>query len=193
MTSSVLTRAAPALLLSAALTAGFAAPGFAQSNTATNPSANTPAQTTGTTMQNANNATEAAPANGEAAPSLEQMAEERLQQLHERLNITQKEQPKWDKFADTMRSNAQSLDKAYQQRADKIDQMNAVENMQSYAHIERMRANDMNKLVGPFKTLYAALSPQQQQEANALFRQRAQAAAERHQATTAQSTSQPGH
>jgi protein CpxP len=200
MKSLLLTRIAPAAFLSAALAAGMAVPALAQSGgTAGQATGNAAAGTmnnnapaANTANGGANGAAEAGPANGEQPMTLQQMADQRIKALHSRLNITQKEEAKWNKFANVMRNNARSLDKAYQARADKIDSMNAVENMRSYAHIERMRANDMQKLVSPFQSLYASLSPQQKQEANDLFRQRAQAAEQRHQAAAA-AQSQSGH
>lgn len=197
MTSTLLTRIAPAAFLSAALAAGMAVPAFAQAGNTAAPAS--PAAATGTAAPAVTAATPGAggpaasgPANGAQPMTLEQMANERLQDLHARLNISKKEEPKWDRFANTMRDNASALDKAYQERAGKIDTMNAVQNMRSYAHIERMRANDMQKLVSPFQSLYAALSPQQKQQVNTLFRQRAQMAEQRHQAAAA-AASQSGH
>jgi periplasmic protein CpxP/Spy len=144
-----------------------------------------------------NGATGAAPGAATTAPSsqaavpngqpqtLEQMAEQRITDLHQRLNITAKQQTSWDKFARVMRENARQLDQAYQQRAQQFDSMNAVEDMRSYAKIERMRARDVEKLVPAFQSLYASLSPEQKQTADALFRNRAEAAQQQHQNATA--------
>lgn len=221
MRSSLLTRAAPVMMLSATLAAGMAMPGYAQtSNAAGTPGAapqatspapsgtsapaasgvNTtaPATTSGTTQASpqatspgANATAQAAPGNGAPTQTLEQMAEQRIQELHTKLGITRKEEPKWNKFAQVMRSNARALDHAYQQRAEKIESMNALENMRSYASIERMRANDVQKLIAPFQSLYAEMSAQQKQQANELFRARAEAAQQRRQG--AASRTQSGH
>ena len=196
MKSSLLTRIAPAAFLSAALAAGMAVPAFAQT-TAPSPSGASPRQPSPgmQAMPAANQAAAGtnAPATDNAAPTmtLEQMANQRIEDLHSQLNITQKEETKWNKFAEVMRNNARSLDQAYQARAGKIDSMSAVENMRSYAHIERMRASDMQKLITPFQSLYASLSPQQKQQANDVFRQHAQAAEQHHQAAAA--AAQSGH
>jgi hypothetical protein len=53
------------------------------------------------------------------------------------------------------------MDRIYQQRADKLGSMTAVDNMQSYAQIEQQRAQDAQKLVPAFQTLYSSLSDQQ--------------------------------
>jgi hypothetical protein len=113
-----------------------------------------------------------------------QMAEERITDLHTRLHITAQQQPQWDQFAQVMRDNAKDLDSAYQQRATTFDKMNAVENMQSYAQIEQTRAQDLQKLVPAFQTLYSALSDDQKKSADQLFRNQAARATQRHAATT---------
>ncbi|HEY3847083.1 MAG TPA: Spy/CpxP family protein refolding chaperone, partial [Acetobacteraceae bacterium] len=89
------------------------------------------------------------------------------------------EQSQWDQFAQTMLANAKDLDQAYQQRAATFDKLNAVENMQSYAQIEQTRAQDLQKLVPAFQTLYASLSDQQKQDADQLFRNQAAHAVQR--------------
>ena len=58
----------------------------------------------------------------------------------------------------------------YQQRAEKLTSMTAVDNMQSYAQIEQERAQDMQKLVPAFQTLYGSLSDQQKKTADQMFR-----------------------
>jgi len=83
-----------------------------------------------------------------------------------------------------MRDNAKDLDQAYQQRAASFETMNAVENMQSYAQIEQTRAQDMQKLVPAFQTLYTALSDEQKKQADQLFRNQA-ARAQQHRGTAA--------
>jgi len=192
MKASLLARPATLLLVAATL-AG--APGFAAF--AATPAANdqaTAAATNGMTSAHASNSTpdtaattpanQAATANAQPQ-TLEQMAAQRIADLHERLNITTKEEPAWNKFARVMRVNARQLDHAYQQRAQQFDSMNAVEDMKSYAKIEQMRARDVEKLVPAFQSLYASLSPEQKQTADNLFRNRAEAAQQQRQAATA--------
>jgi protein CpxP len=196
MKALLLGRAAPALLLTTILAGGVSITAFAQSTTtpatppatsspagtpssgATAPAATTPAHHAATTHTR----TVASRAPGE---TMAQMAEQRITDLHTRLHITAAEQSQWDQFAQVMRDNAKDLDDAYQQRAASFDKMNAVENMQSYAQIEQTRAQDLQKLVPAFQTLYASLSDQQKQEADRLFRNQAAKAAHRHGAATA--------
>ncbi len=48
--------------------------------------------------------------------------------------------------------------------------MSAVDNLRSYAELEQQRAQDIQKLVPAFQTLYGALSDQQKREADQMFR-----------------------
>lgn len=185
---------ATVFLLAAALAGAPASAVFAATPAANDQTPNAAATTTmpNTGAPNAAPGTAAttAPANQAATPNvqsqtLEQMAEQRITDLHQRLNITAKQQTSWDKFARVMRENARQLDQAYQQRAQQFDSMNAVEDMRSYAKIERMRARDVEKLVPAFQSLYASLTPEQKQTADALFRNRAEAAHQQHQNASA--------
>ncbi len=114
-----------------------------------------------------------------SSETMSQMADQRITDLHTRLHITDQQQSQWDQFAQVMRGNAKDLDEAYQQRATSFGKMNAVENMQSYAQIEQTRAQDLQKLVPAFQTLYTALSDDQKKEADQLFRNQAAQAQQR--------------
>lgn len=212
MKASLLFRAAPIAILAAALAGGGATAAFAQTTSTIPPSAGS--QMGGSQMGSATpqpgsltrnmpdngaltsnaSATQQATTGGETqnaattAPSrtLEQMADQRIIQLRSELHITPKEQPAWSQFASVMRDNAKDLDQAYQQRAEQLDTMNAVQNIQSYAQIEQTRAQDIQKLAQAFQSLYTSLTPSQQHEADALFRSRAEAAQQRHQAAAQQ-------
>ena len=116
--------------------------------------------------------------------SIQALVDQRIKDLHGRLHITAAQQPKWDQFAQAMRGNAQDLDAAYRQRAEKLDKMNAIDNMQSYAQIEQKRAQDAEKLIPAFQGLYDALSDTQKKEADSLFRNYAAQAQQRRAAGT---------
>lgn len=202
MKALLLARAAATLMLTTSLAAGVGASAFAQTAPApatapaTPPAATAPAEapssgsmSTGSTSTTApspktathhTTPTHAKPAASRAPETMGQMAEQRITDLHTRLKITAAQQSQWDQFAQVMRDNAKDVDTAYQQRAASFDKMNAVENMQSYAQIEQMRAQDMQKLVPAFQTLYTALSGQQKQQADELFRNQAARATQHH-------------
>ena len=99
-----------------------------------------------------------------------------------KLHITPEQSQQWDQFTQVMRDNAKQMDHTYQQRAAKLGTMSAVDNMQSSAQIEQQRAQDMQKLVPAFQTLYSSLSDQQKQTADQLFRNYTANAQARHQA-----------
>jgi hypothetical protein len=105
-----------------------------------------------------------------AAPAKPDRVERRIADLYARLQITPPEQPLWDKFAQVMRDNAQHMRQTADDRAAKIKTMNASENMMSYAQIAMLHAQDVQNLASAFQPLYAALSPDQQQLADAMFR-----------------------
>ncbi len=197
MKASLLARAAPALLLTSILVGGVGTTGFAQTQTtpagtpaagstsgaqAAAPSSGAATTAPGTTATTHHTTTTHARAASSRAPgeTMAQMAEQRIADLHKRLHITAQQQSQWDQFAQMMRDNAKDLDQAYQQRAASFDKMNAVENMQSYAQIEQTRAQDMQKLVPAFQTLYTSLSDAQKQQADQLFRNQAARSTQRH-------------
>jgi hypothetical protein len=101
---------------------------------------------------------------------MQSLVDRRIADLHARLHITPQQSQQWDQFAQVMRDNARGLDDMYKARASKISGMSAVDNMQSYADIEQHRAQDVEKLVPAFQTLYASLSDQQKKTADQLFR-----------------------
>ncbi|MGA3398450.1 MAG: Spy/CpxP family protein refolding chaperone [Acetobacteraceae bacterium] len=197
MKALLLARAASALLLTTVLAGGLGTSAFAQTAAApaTPPAATAPAGTPSsgaatpapaTTATTHHTRTTHARTAASRAPgqTMAQMAEQRIADLHTRLHITAQQQSQWDQFAQMMRDNAKDLDQAYQQRAASFETMNAVENMQSYAQIEQTRAQDMQKLVPAFQTLYTALSDEQKKQADQLFRNQA-ARAQQHRGTAA--------
>lgn len=156
------------LALPVLLAATLALPAWAQTTTTTTPS--------GTAHKAMPSHATAARQQGDTMASL---VERRIADLHSKLHITQDQSQQWDQFAQQMRDNARNIDQAYEQRAQKIGSMSAVDNMQSFADIEQQRSQDMQKLVPAFQTLYASLSDQQKQTADQLFRNYSAQAAKR--------------
>ncbi len=202
MKASLLVRAAPALLLTTILVGGVGTGAIAQTTPPASPPATAPAASSPASTTSPGSTTTTAPvtatkhqaaarhtrtAASRTPQTMQQMAEQRIADLHKRLHITDAQQSQWDQFAQAMRDNAKDLDQAYQQRAATFDKMNAVENMQSYAQIEQTRSQDLQKLVPAFQALYTSLSDQQKQQADMLFRNQAARATQRHGATPAHS------
>jgi hypothetical protein len=100
----------------------------------------------------------------------EDAVEQRISELHARLNITDAQSKPWDAFAQTMRDNAQKADQAFRDRAQKLSGMNADDAMKSYADLAQMHADNMKKMSAAMSDLYAVLSPDQKQTADAMYR-----------------------
>jgi hypothetical protein len=98
--------------------------------------------------------------------------ERRINSLHSQLQITPAQQQVWDQFAQVMRENASGMHQAFQQRAAQFDTMTAADNMQSYAQLAQLHAADMQKLSAAFQTVYNAMSLEQKQNADEVFRGR---------------------
>ena len=105
--------------------------------------------------------------------------DQRIAQMHRRLQITPRQQPAWDAFAQMMRNNATSIEQAYKDRRASITTMSAVDNMQNFAQIEQARAQGVQNLAVSFQTLYGMMSDDQKRTADTLFRHYADRAAAR--------------
>ncbi|WP_266157894.1 Spy/CpxP family protein refolding chaperone [Dyella silvatica] len=100
----------------------------------------------------------------------EDAVERRIGELHTKLKITDAQAKPWDAFAQTMRDNAQKADQAFRDRAQKLSTMNADDAMKSYADIAQLHADNMKKMSAAMSDLYAVLSVEQKQIADALYR-----------------------
>lgn len=96
--------------------------------------------------------------------------EQRIADLHAKLQITPAQQPQWNQFIQVMRENAQSMDETFQQRVQSMPTMTATENMQSYAQLASTNAQDVQKLVPAFQALYDTMSDAQKRTADQVFR-----------------------
>ena len=107
------------------------------------------------------------PAHARSAPP---DVEKHITQLHAQLGITPAEQAQWEQCAQVMRDNAAQMNQAFMDRSGKLDGMNAVDNMQSYAQLAQVHATNMQKLASAFQALYSSFPDQQKQVADAVFR-----------------------
>jgi len=98
------------------------------------------------------------------------VVEQRITDLHAKLNITDQQSKQWDAFTQTMRDNANKTDGAFRDRAQKLSSMDADDAMKSYAALAQQHAENMQKLSSAFSDLYAVLSPEQKQVADAMYR-----------------------
>ncbi|HEY6433726.1 MAG TPA: Spy/CpxP family protein refolding chaperone [Acetobacteraceae bacterium] len=117
------------------------------------------------------------------APDTAARVEQRIKQLHSELGITPAEETQWTQFAQVMRDNATAMDQKLNDRGMQLANMNAAQDMQSYADLSAQHAQDMQKLASAFQTLYASMPDEQKQTADEVFRGRAMRA--RHGAAAA--------
>jgi len=124
-----------------------------------------------------------ATANGDSTTSADaardQSVEAHIKALHKELGITPAERTQWDRVAQTMRDNAQRLDKVIDERKESMSHATAVDDLNSYAQVAETHAENVKRMADAFSGLYSAMSDQQKHEADKVFNQRA------HEARTA--------
>jgi hypothetical protein len=109
-----------------------------------------------------------APQRSSRNPGLVAGVEAQISALEKKLKITPAQKPQFDAYAEIMRANAQSMDALFQQRAQHRDR-SAPGMVHWYAQLTTAHAEDLNKLVPAFDTLYASLSEQQKKVADKEF------------------------
>lgn len=109
----------------------------------------------------------------QSPPTAQAAADARLRALQAQLHISDAQMPQWNAFAQAMRDNATKTDDSFRQRAKAVSGMTALDNMKSYAQIARVYADNTEALAQAFAPLYDALSDQQKQTINTLFREEA--------------------
>ena len=179
MTMNFAGRAVPLLIA----TALVAAPAWAQTaGTQGEPTATAPSGTNGKAAPRTRHST----ADRSSGETVQELVEQRITELHTRLHITPQQSQQWDQFAQVMRDNAKDMDDLYRQRASQLGSLSAVQNMQSFERIEEARAQQMQKLVPAFQTLYVSFSDQQKAEADRVFQYRSARAEARHHKASGQ-------
>ena len=92
-----------------------------------------------------------------------------VRMLHDRLRITDAQQPQWNAVADAMMANARHMASLHGQFTG--DPPSAPADLRRYAAIAQAHAEDAQRMVGPFEQLYAVMGPDQRKAADATFRQ----------------------
>ena len=115
----------------------------------------------------------AAPATAAKIAKFDQKAdkhvEDRIKELHTKLQITPQQEDLWGKVADTMRSNSQHMRELYEQRMSQTEKFNAVDDLKSYGDLAQAHADSVKSLESSFEPLYAALSDTQKKAADEAF------------------------
>lgn len=96
--------------------------------------------------------------------------EARINELHDRLNITAAQEPLWGTVAQTMRDNATTLRATLADRSTKRDTMTAVDDLKTFQIIADEHSNGLKKFIPAFEALYASMTPAQQKQADNVFR-----------------------
>ena len=102
-------------------------------------------------------------------PNLVGRVEQRITDLHRKLQITPAQQPQWERFTAVMRDNARSMVRGFDARVEKLPTMTAPESMNSYAAMSMEHAVEMQKLVPAFTALYATMSDAQKKVTDTVF------------------------
>lgn len=169
----------PALLMpAAAQTPSASAPTASAPNTSA-PTASAPATATpdnsaaqtapeSTTTTSTTTTQAHPPAVTKRGQQVQQGVEQRIKDLHAKLNIKPDQQKAWDDFAETMRQNADHADRVFQKQVPAGDQ-DALSAMRAYADITQAHAEDVQRLLPKFEALYNGLSPEQKKAADETF------------------------
>ena len=105
--------------------------------------------------------------------------EGRIKTLHQRLKIKPEQEQAWNNVAQVMRDNANTMKSLREDKAEKLESANAVDQVNSYAALIDAHADGVHKFIPAFKSLYDGLSDEQKKAADAAFRERAREAQRR--------------
>jgi len=99
--------------------------------------------------------------------------EAHIKELHKELGITPAQETQWNRVAQTMRENAQRLDKAIDQRKESMEHAPAVDDLNAYAQVAETHAENVKRMADAFSSLYSSMSDEQKREADQVFNRRA--------------------
>ncbi|MGY4724185.1 Spy/CpxP family protein refolding chaperone [Burkholderia pyrrocinia] len=94
----------------------------------------------------------------------------RINNLHDRLQITAAQEELWRKVAQIMRENAATMDSLRQARTSHANSMSAVDDLKSYGQVADAHADGIRKLTPAFQALYDSMSDAQKKNADLIFR-----------------------
>jgi gas vesicle protein len=119
--------------------------------------------------------------------------EAHIKELHKELGITPAQETQWNRVAQTMRENAQRLDKVIEQRKDSMEHATAVDDLNAYAQIAETHAENVKRMADAFSALYSGMSDEQKHEADQIFNHRAHEARNARNAGTDEAGTTAGH
>ncbi|MFI4948248.1 MAG: Spy/CpxP family protein refolding chaperone [Alphaproteobacteria bacterium] len=115
----------------------------------------------------------AAPAAATPAPQTQGplvRVEARITELHKQFQITAVQEPLFKAYADVLRSNAQTMDALFQERAKSTD-TSAIGELRWYSRLTTAHGDALGKLVPVFDALYQSMSDPQKKAADKVFAQ----------------------
>lgn len=105
-----------------------------------------------------------------AAPASLDPVRARIKYLHDRLRITQAQEPLWANLARVMRANATAVAPLIKERLQSAQKGNAIDILGVYEKLGEAQLDGLKKFLAAFKALYAGLSVDQKKIADAVFR-----------------------
>lgn len=94
----------------------------------------------------------------------------RINSLHSRLQINGAQEALWQKVAQVMRDNTDTMRALRETRMSQMSSMNAVDDLKSYGQAADAHAEGIRKLTPVFQTLYDSMSDEQKKNADLIFR-----------------------
>ena len=114
------------------------------------------------------------PQPSQGLPPAQAAAEQQIVQLQSALRITADQAGPWNNFVNVLRSTAQITDQQFGSRYARMAQLNAPDNLAAYAQVTRVYADNNQRIAAAFRSLYGAMTPDQRQTADLMFRQQPQ-------------------
>jgi protein CpxP len=107
---------------------------------------------------------------GDTAQTKAETVEQRISSLHDALQITPQQEPKWDRMARVMRDNAAAMEKLVAER-DQQDpaSITAVQDLTEYEKFSEAHLAGLRKLTASFETLYNSMPAAQKKVADQVF------------------------
>ena len=100
---------------------------------------------------------------------MEEHIEDRIKTLHDKLDITEAQEAKWNEVAKTMRDNEAAISELIKQRYENRKTMTAIDDLQSYEAISEAHTDGLKKMIPPFQSLYNDMTDEQKKEADEAF------------------------
>ena len=109
------------------------------------------------------------PAAAAATSNKPETVEQRIAMLKASLKITPDQETKWGAVADTMRKNAEKMEKLVADKRAKMGKMNAVDDLLVYQEFGEAQLDGLKRLTSSFRALYDTMPAEQKATADTVF------------------------